>query len=213
MTEKDTAHTIAEQLLQIKAIKLQPEDPFTWASGWKSPIYCDNRLSLGYPRIRTHVRQSFAKLIESKFGKPDLIAGVATAAIAPGVLVAEALGLPFCYVRSASKDHGLKNLIEGGFEKNQSCVVIEDLVSTGKSSIAAIQELRNAGVIVKGLVSIFTYGFDEANEAFKNANCQFYSLSNYDVLIEEAIAKKYIKPNQLTVLQQWRINPQEWGKN
>jgi orotate phosphoribosyltransferase len=130
MIEKDTAHTIAEQLLQIKAIKLQPSEPFTWASGWKSPIYCDNRKSLGYPKIRTFIRQSLAKLIEERFGKPDLIAGVATAAIAPGVLVAEALGLPFCYVRSTPKDHGLKNQIEGDYAANQSCVVIEDLIST-----------------------------------------------------------------------------------
>ncbi|HRC31829.1 MAG TPA: orotate phosphoribosyltransferase [Bacteroidia bacterium] len=210
MIEKDTAHTIAEQLLQIKAIKLQPSEPFTWASGWKSPIYCDNRKSLGYPKIRTFIRQSLAKLIEERFGKPDLIAGVATAAIAPGVLVAEALGLPFCYVRSTPKDHGLKNQIEGDYAANQSCVVIEDLISTGKSSLATVEALRKEKIIVKGMVSIFSYGFEDAVNNFKNANCVLYSLCNYEVLLEEALAKKYIKPEQLSTLRDWRISPSTW---
>lgn len=210
MLEKDTAHTIAEQLLQIKAIKLQPTEPFTWASGWKSPIYCDNRKSLAYPRIRTYIRQSLSKLIEEKFGKPDMIAGVATAAIAPGALVAEALGLPFCYVRSAPKDHGMKNQIEGDYASTQTCVVVEDLISTGKSSLAAVHALRSEKIIVKGLVSIFNYGFETASTAFKNANCPVYSLCNYDVLLDEALAKKYITSEQLNLLREWRTSPSTW---
>lgn len=210
--EKDTAHLIAEHLLQIKAIKLQPDDPFTWASGWKSPIYCDNRLALSYPRIRTYIRQELSKLIESKFGRPDIIAGVATAAIAQGVLVAEALGLPFVYVRPKSKDHGLKNQIEGDVQENQSCVVIEDLISTGSSSLQAVDALKKSGVIIKGMVSIFSYGFKIAEDNFKNANCIVYSLCNYDVLIEQAKLSGYVKETDLKTLLSWRENPAEWGK-
>ncbi len=210
--EKDTAHLIAEHLLQIKAIKLQPDDPFTWASGWKSPIYCDNRLALSYPRIRTYIRQELSKLIESKFGRPDIIAGVATAAIAQGVLVAEALGLPFVYVRPKSKDHGLKNQIEGDVQENQSCVVIEDLISTGSSSLQAVEALKKSGVIIKGMVSIFSYGFKIAEDNFKNANCIVYSLCNYDVLIEQAKLSGYVKETDLKTLLAWRENPAEWGK-
>jgi orotate phosphoribosyltransferase len=210
--EKDTAHLIAEHLLQIKAIKLQPDEPFTWASGWKSPIYCDNRLALSYPRIRTYIRQELAKLIESKFGRPDIIAGVATAAIAQGVLVAEALGLPFVYVRPKSKEHGLKNQIEGEVQENQSCVVIEDLISTGSSSLQAVEALKQNGVIIKGMVSIFTYGFKIAEDNFKNANCILYSLCNYDILIEQAKLSGNIKETDLKRLHSWRENPAEWGK-
>lgn len=209
--EKDSAHLVAEHLLQIKAIRLQPEAPFTWASGWKSPIYCDSRLALSYPRIRTYIRQELAKLIESKFGRPDIIAGVATAAIPQGVLVAEALGLPFCYVRPASKAHGLKNQVEGEVEENQSCVVIEDLISTGSSSLQAVTALRQKGIIIKGMVSIFTYGFKTAEESFKNANCILYSLCNYDVLIEQAKQTGYIKEADVQMLTSWRENPAEWG--
>ena len=165
----DTASKVAEFLLQIKAIKLQPEQPFTWASGWKSPIYCDNRIALSYPRIRTFIRQELVKLIEDKFGRPDMIAGVATAAIAQGALVAEAMGLPFVYVRSSAKDHGRQNTIEGEIKPNMTVVVIEDLISTGGSSLKAVEELRNNGVIVKGLVSIFTYGFETAAANFKKS--------------------------------------------
>src|SRR6186713_227296 len=169
MAQKDeTAHNIAEFLLQIKAIKLQPSQPFTWASGWKSPIYCDNRISLSHPKVRTYIRQALAKLIEEKFGKPEVIAGVATAAIAQGALVAEAMGLPFVYVRSAPKDHGRENLIEGEVQPKQSVVVIEDLVSTGKSSLQAVNALREAGCDVKGMVCIFTYGFQAADDNFEN---------------------------------------------
>lgn len=210
--EKDTAHLIAEHLLQIKAIKLQPDEPFTWASGWKSPIYCDNRVALSYPRIRTYIRQELAKLIEAKFGRPDIIAGVATAAIAQGVLVAEALGLPFCYVRPKSKDHGLKNQIEGEVQENQSCVVIEDLISTGKSSLQAVEALKQKGVIIKGMVSIFSYGFKVADDNFKNANCILYTLCNYETLIDQAKQTGHIKESDLNTLISWRESPDTWGK-
>jgi orotate phosphoribosyltransferase len=210
--QDDTASKVAEFLLQIKAIKLQPEQPFVWASGWNSPIYCDNRISLSYPRVRTFIRQELVKLIEDKFGRPDLIAGVATAAIAQGALVSEAMGLPFVYVRSSAKDHGRQNTIEGEVQPNLSAVVIEDLVSTGGSSLKAVEELRKNGVIVKGLVSIFSYGFEAASDSFKKAGCPFYSLSNYDVLIKQAVATGYVKKQDLPVLQEWRKHPDTWKK-
>lgn len=206
----DTASKVAEFLLQIKAIKLQPDQPFTWASGWKSPIYCDNRISLSHPRVRTYIRQELVKLIENKFGRPDLIAGVATAAIAPGVLVAEAMGLPFVYIRSSAKDHGRQNTIEGEVLPHQSAVVIEDLVSTGGSSLKAVNELRNEDVVVKGLVSIFSYGFDQAAENFRNANCPYYALSTYNDLIVKAIESGYVKAEDLKLLESWRANPSGW---
>lgn len=209
----DTASKVAEFLLQIKAIKLQPDQPFTWASGWKSPIYCDNRIALSYPRVRTFVRQELVKLIESKFGRPDIIAGVATAAIAPGALVAEAMGLPFVYVRPTPKEHGRQNTIEGEVQPNQSAVVIEDLISTGGSSLKAVEELRKNNVLVKGLVSIFTYGFENANENFKKAACPWYSLSNYDVLIRQAIATGYVRKEELPLLEAWRKKPEIWKAN
>jgi orotate phosphoribosyltransferase len=209
----DTASKVAEFLLQIKAIKLQPDQPFTWASGWKSPIYCDNRIALSYPRIRTFIRQELVKLIEAKFGRPDLIAGVATAAIAQGALVAEAMGLPFVYVRPSAKDHGRQNTIEGEVQPDQSAVIIEDLVSTGSSSLKAVEELRKEKVIVKGLVSIFSYGFETATDNFRAAACPYYSLSNYDVLIQQAIRSGYIDKNDLQTLQAWRMNPSQWQKN
>lgn len=206
----DTASKVAEFLLQIKAIKLQPDQPFTWASGWKSPIYCDNRIALSYPRVRTFIRQELVKLIESKFGRPDIIAGVATAAIAPGALVAEAMGLPFVYIRPNPKEHGRQNTIEGEVQPNQSAVVIEDLISTGGSSLKAVEELRKNNVLVKGLVSIFTYGFENANENFKKAACPWYSLSNYDVLIKQAIATGYVRKEELPLLEAWRKKPEIW---
>ncbi|MBK7966303.1 MAG: orotate phosphoribosyltransferase [Bacteroidetes bacterium] len=209
----DTAPKVAEFLLQIKAIKLQPDQPFTWASGWKSPIYCDNRIALSYPRVRTFIRQELVKLIESKFGRPDIIAGVATAAIAPGALVAEAMGLPFVYVRPSPKEHGRQNTIEGEVQPNQSAVVIEDLISTGGSSLKAVEELRKNNVLVKGLVSIFTYGFETANENFKKAACPWYSLSNYDVLIRQAIATGYVRKEELPLLEAWRKKPESWKVN
>lgn len=208
----DTAPKVAEFLLQIKAIKLQPDEPFVWASGWNSPIYCDNRIALSYPKVRTFIRQELVKLIEHKFGRPDMIAGVATAAIAQGALVSEALGLPFVYVRSSAKDHGRQNTIEGEVKADLTAVVIEDLVSTGGSSLKAVEELKKNGVIVKGLVSIFSYGFDTATENFKKANCPFYSLCNYEVLLKQALETGYIKEADLEMLQEWRKDPANWKK-
>ena len=210
--QNDTASKVAEFLLQIKAIKLQPEEPFVWASGWNSPIYCDNRIALSYPRVRTFIRQELVKLIEDKFGRPDIIAGVATAAIAQGALVSEALGLPFVYVRSSAKDHGRQNTIEGEVKPDLTAVVIEDLVSTGGSSLKAVEELKKNGVIVKGLVSIFSYGFDTATENFKKAGCPFYSLCNYDFLLKQALVTGYIKESDLELLQEWRKDPSNWKK-
>jgi orotate phosphoribosyltransferase len=210
--QNDTASKVAEFLLQIKAIKLQPEEPFVWASGWNSPIYCDNRIALSYPRVRTFIRQELVKLIEDKFGRPDIIAGVATAAIAQGALVSEALGLPFVYVRSSAKDHGRQNTIEGEVAPGQTAVVIEDLVSTGGSSLKAVEELKKNGVIVKGLVSIFSYGFDTATDNFKKAGCPFYSLCNYEILLKQALDTGCIKEADLEMLQDWRKDPANWKK-
>jgi len=211
MKFEDTALTIAESLLQIKAIKLDNVNPFTWASGIKSPIYCDNRRTLSYPKIRTYIRQEFVKLINDEFGEVDLIAGVATGAIAAGVLVAQDLGLPFVYVRSEKKSHGLENQIEGVVESGQSVVVVEDLVSTGKSSLNAVQALRDAGCNVKGMVAIFTYGLPEAEENFKQANCILKTLTTYDFLIKKALEQNIIKDFDLQSLIQWRENPKAWG--
>lgn len=205
-----TSKKIAEFLLQIKAIKLQPEKPFTWASGWKSPIYCDNRIALSYPKVRTFIRQTLVNAIEETYGKPDVIAGVATAAIAQGALVAEAMGLPFVYVRASAKDHGRENLIEGEIQAGQSVVVIEDLISTGKSSLKAVEALRNAGCNVKGMISIFTYGFPLAAANFEKEDCNLISLCNYSILLEQAVESNYIKAKDLDVLSQWKENPEEW---
>lgn len=212
MKEKDeSALKIAEFLLQVKAIKLQPLKPYTWASGWKSPIYCDNRVTLSYPGVRTYIRQEFVNAIMKKFGKPDLIAGVATGGIAQGALVAQEMGLPFVYVRSEAKKHGLSNMIEGVVEKGQSVVVIEDLISTGGSSLKAVEALREAGCDVKGMAAIFTYGFKTANDNFKKAKCELVTLSNYDTLITQALQSNYITDKDLKSLQAWRENPAEWG--
>lgn len=206
----DAAHKIAEFLLQIKAIKLQPEQPFTWASGWKSPIYCDNRKTLSYPQIRTFIRQQFVSEINARYARPDVIAGVATGGIAQGALVAQEMGLPFVYVRSEAKKHGLTNMVEGEVEKGQNVVVIEDLISTGGSSIKAIEALREKGCNVKGMVAIFTYGFDESVENFKKINCQTSTLCDYNTLIEVALKHKYITENDLEPLKQWRLSPSTW---
>lgn len=206
----DAAHKVAEFLLQIKAIKLQPEQPFTWASGWKSPIYCDNRKTLSYPQIRTYIRQQYVNIINEQFAKPDVIAGVATGGIAQGALIAQDMGLPFVYVRSEAKKHGLTNMVEGVIEKDQTVVVIEDLISTGGSSIKAIEALREQGCKVKGMVAIFTYGFDEAVENLKKANCPTSALCDYNILIEVALKHKYISPNDLESLKQWRESPSTW---
>jgi len=202
---------VAEFLLQIKAIKLQPNNPFTWASGWKSPIYCDNRITLSHPTIRTYIRQQLTRMVQDMFGSVGCIAGVATAGIPQGVLVAQELGLPFIYVRSKPKDHGTGNLIEGDILTPQRVVVIEDLISTGKSSLQAVEALRSAGYDVAGLAAIFSYGFDVAANNFKEANCPFVTLSNYDALIKYAGENQYILPKDVEVLRQWRENPAEWG--
>ena len=203
---------IAEFLLQIKAIKLQPNKPFTWASGWKSPIYCDNRKTLSYPQIRTYIRQQFVNIINEEFSKPDVIAGVATGGIAHGALVAQDLGLPFVYVRAETKVHGLSNLIEGVIEPGQSVVVIEDLISTGSSSLKAVDALRNAGCKVKGMAAIFSYGFKIADENFKKSKCPVFMLSNYETLIQQALKSNYITEKDLKPLKIWRESPDTWGR-
>lgn len=211
--DEQTAEQTAELLLQIKAIKLQPNEPFTWASGWKSPIYCDNRMVLSYPPIRNYVRSTMAKQIEQKFGKPDVIAGVATGAIGIGVLVAEELGLPFIYVRPEAKGHGRKNQIEGQIKAGQSVVVIEDLISTGKSSINAVRALKEVEVNVKGMVAIFTYGFELATTNFKTENIDLYTLSNYKSLLDQALKTKYITTKEKNILTKWNANPSAWNPN
>jgi orotate phosphoribosyltransferase len=210
--KSDIELKVAEFLLQIKAIKLQPNHPFTWASGWKSPIYCDNRVTLSHPSVRTYIRQKLTQLVQEEFGSVDLIAGVATAGIPQGVLVAQELGLPFAYVRAKAKEHGTGSLIEGEIVEGQRVVVVEDLISTGKSSLQAVEALRNAGLSVAGLVSIFSYGFDQAEENFKAAKCRFATLSNYNTLIEYAAEHSFIAQNDVDLLAKWRKNPADWGK-
>ena len=207
----DPALKVAEFLLQIKAVKLSPKKPFTWASGWKSPIYCDNRKTLSYPAVRTYIRQQFVQAINHEFGRPDMIAGVATGGIAHGALVAHDLGLPFIYVRSGAKDHGMKNQVEGDLTVGRSVVVVEDLVSTGQSSLNAVEALREAGCEVKGMVSIFTYGFDEATKAFAKAKVNLHSLTNYNVLVDQALQDEYITEKDLLPLNEWRKDPANWG--
>jgi len=203
---------IAQSLLQIKAIKLQPANHFTWASGWKSPIYCDNRKTLSFPEIRKEIKDAFVKVIEKEFGKPDYIAGVATGAIAIGVLVAEAMGLPFVYVRPKPKEHGLGNMIEGQIEAGKKVVVVEDLISTGKSSLIAVEALRNAEVDVLGMVAIFTYGFQLSKQNFEKAKVKINTLSNYDALISSALDSGYVKEPDLEQLRAWRKDPENWKK-
>jgi len=198
------SNKIAKYLLEIKAVKLSPNQPFTWASGLKSPIYCDNRKTLSYPKVRKYITQEFVKQIKKEFPDVEVIAGVATGAIALGVLVADAMNLPFIYVRSSSKGHGLQNKIEGFVEKGKKVVVIEDLISTGGSSLEAVKALKNAEMTVLGLSAIFTYGFKKAIDNFKNADCKFFTLSNYETLIEEAIEGNYIKKSDLKMLQDWK---------
>ena len=207
---KTTAKKTAEVLLQINAIKLNPKNPFTWASGWKSPIYCDNRLVLSFPVVRNFVKEEIAKNIENEFGKPDVIAGVATGAIGIGALVAEYLGLPFVYVRPEAKKHGRQNQIEGYIEKGQNVVVVEDLISTGKSSLVAVDALKTAEVNVKGMVAIFTYGFEVSKENFKANNVNLFTLSNYESLLEQALDTNFISQNEVDVLSKWNSNPSEW---
>ena len=210
---KHTARKTAEVLLQINAIKLNPKEPFKWASGWKSPIYCDNRIVLSFPPIRNYIRETMGKQIEKQFGKPDVIAGVATGAIGIGILVAEYMGLPFIYVRPEAKSHGRKNQIEGFIQKGQNVVVVEDLISTGKSSLNAVKALNEAEVNVKGMIAIFTYGFEVAADNFKKNNVDLYTLSNYKSLLDQALETKYISQKDLKTLSAWNDNPSEWNAN
>ena len=200
----ETALNVSESLLQIKAIILQPNDPFTWASGIKSPIYCDNRKILSFPKIRTYIRKEMVTTIEEKYGKPDVIAGVATGGIAVGALVAQELGLPFIYIRSKPKGHGLSNQIEGVVQKGQSVIVIEDLISTGKSSLDAVEVLREKGCSVKGMIAIFSYGLKVAAANFKNAQVPLATLSNYDAMLEKAVDSNYISSKDIKTLKAWK---------
>jgi orotate phosphoribosyltransferase len=209
---RDSARKIADFLLQIKAIKLQPDNPFTWASGIKSPIYCDNRKTLSYPKIRTYLRQQFASVIFDLYSKPDVIGGIATGGIAHGVLVAQDLGLPFIYIRSEAKKHGTENLIEGEIQTGQTVVLIEDLISTGGSSLKAAQALIKEGCNVKGIISIFSYNLPVADAAFKNAKVSYISLCDFPTLIERAVETSYISETEAKSLQEWMKNPEGWKK-
>jgi orotate phosphoribosyltransferase len=208
---KTLEQILAKKLLKIKAIKLQPANPFTWASGWKSPIYCDNRKTLSYPTMRNFIKLELARTIMEKYETVTAIAGVATGAIAQGAMVAEELNLPFVYVRATPKDHGLENLIEGDLKPGSKVVVIEDLISTGSSSLKAVEAIRNAGCHVVGMVAIFTYGFPIAEEQFKEAKVEFTALCNYDSILDEALKTDYIDESEIKTLQEWRKNPQKWS--
>lgn len=203
---------VAEKLLKIKAIKLQPKNPFIWASGWESPIYCDNRKTLSYPQIRTFIKIEIARLIMELYPDVDVIAGVATGAISQGALVADALGLPFIYIRPTPKDHGLENMIEGDLKPKQKVVVIEDLISTGGSSLKAVDAIRNDGSEVLGMIAIFSYGFPVAEQKFKAAKVKLTTLCNYESLVSEALATNYISEEDVATLKEWRQNPAAWGK-
>jgi orotate phosphoribosyltransferase len=207
----NTAQQTAELLLQINAIKLNPKNPFTWASGWKSPIYCDNRIILSFPEVRKYIQKEFSENILDKFGKPDVIAGVATGAIGIGMLVAEALDVPFVYVRPEAKKHGRQNQVEGFLQKGQTVVVVEDLISTGGSSLMAVEALRNEGAIVKGMAAIFTYGFDISLEKIAAANLDVFTLSNYDNLLKQAVSKNYIDKIEFDALKEWSLSPSTWN--
>jgi orotate phosphoribosyltransferase len=208
--ESSTAQQVAEYLLQIKAIKLKPENPFTWASGWQSPIYCDNRITLSFPRIRTYLRDAIAKEIKSRYPQTKAIAGVATGAIGIGMLVAQALDLPFMYVRPEPKKHGRQNQIEGHFDPSAPTVVVEDLISTGKSSLQAVEALRKENIHVLGMVALFSYEFDVAAQNMRDASIELTTLSGYSALIDTAIASKYIASEQEEILKKWREAPQLW---
>lgn len=207
---KQLDRLLAEKLLNISAIKLQPENPFVWASGWNSPIYTDNRKTLSYPDIRSFIKIEISRLILENFGDAEVIAGVATGAIAQGVLVADSLGLPYVYVRSSPKDHGLENLIEGNIKAGQKVVVIEDLVSTGGSSLKAVDAIRNAGGEVIGMVAIFSYEFPVSVEKFREAGVKLMTLSNYNAMLEAALETEYIKESDIETLREWRKDPETW---
>ncbi len=208
---QSTERIIAEKLLEIKAVKLQPANPFTWASGWKSPIYCDNRKTLSYPEVRNLIKLELTRIVREKFENADAVAGVATGAIAQGALVADLLGLPFVYIRSAPKDHGLANLVEGELKQGSKVVIIEDLVSTGGSSLKAVEAVRNFGCEVIGMAAIFTYGFPVAEQKFKEADVNLTTLSNYNAVIEEALKINYIGESDVAILQEWRKDPANWN--
>lgn len=210
---KQLNRILAEKLLRISAIKLQPENPFVWASGWNSPIYTDNRKTLSYPELRSFIKVELCRLIMENFGTVDAIAGVATGAIAQGALVADTMGLPYVYVRSTPKDHGLENLIEGNLQPGQKVVVIEDLISTGGSSLKAVEAIRAAGCEVVGMAAIFTYGFPVAEKAFRDAGVTLYTLSNYNAMLEAALETNYIKPEDIETLKEWRKDPSVWVPN
>ncbi len=212
MEQLESDKQVAKYLLDIKAVELQPNLPFTWASGWKSPIYTDNRKTLSYPEVRNYIKKQFADIIRNQYPDTELIAGVATGAIAVGALVANELDLPMVYVRSSSKNHGLENLVEGVSHFGQKTIVIEDLVSTGQSSLKAVTALRNQGCDVKAMLAIFTYGFSIAKDGFDNAKCPLTTLSNYNTLIEMALETGYVQQNQLQTLLEWRQNPDSWGR-
>ena len=208
---EESAVKVAESLLQIKAIKLNPTNPFHWASGWNSPIYCDNRKSLSYPPVRTFIRQQFVDAINEHFPNAEIIAGVATGGIAHGALVAEAMGLPFAYVRSSAKGHGMQNLIEGDIFKNQKVVVIEDLISTGGSSLKAVDALRENECDVLGMVAIFTYGFELAKKNFEESNCKLITLSDYNSMLKVAVKSDYVSESDVESLTEWRLAPNKWN--
>lgn len=212
LLDTTTAGLVARRLLEIKAIKLQPQQPFTWASGWKSPIYCDNRLALSYPQVRSMIKEKLVEVARNKFNGIEAIAGVATAGIPQGALLADALDLPFLYVRSKAKGHGMENMIEGKVTEGQKVLVVEDLVSTGGSSLKAVQDLRNAGFEVMGMAAIFTYGFEVAGENFAKANIKLVCLSNYEALLPQAIAENYVSGDDLDSLNTWRQDPGNWGR-
>lgn len=207
-----TAKLVAKKLLEIEAIRLSPASPFTWASGWKSPIYCDNRLSLSYPDIRTLIKENLVSVIHTNFISIEAVAGVATAGIPQGALIADTLELPFIYVRSKAKGHGMENMIEGRLVPGQKVVVVEDLVSTGGSSLKAVEDLRNGGVEVLGMVAIFTYGFEIARQNFEQAGVKLICLSDYGHLLDQALSDNLIPDEALVTLQKWREDPSSWGK-
>ncbi|ERJ67264.1 orotate phosphoribosyltransferase [Porphyromonas gingivalis F0569] len=208
---KTLGKLIASKLIEVKAIKLQPNNPFTWASGWKAPIYCDNRKTLSYPQIRSLIKLELARVISETFGDVEAIAGVATGAIAQGALVTDLLGLPFVYVRSSPKDHGLENLVEGELKPNSKVVVIEDLISTGGSSLKAAEAIRNFGCEVLGMVAVYTHGFPMAEQNFEKAGVKLVTLTDYDQVIEEALRTGYISAENVELLREWRKSPETWG--
>jgi len=211
--KNEVAEIIASYLLEIHAIKLHSKNPFTWASGLRSPIYCDNRITLSYPNKRTYIKNQLASAIKDNFNDVDVIAGVATAGVPQGALVADELGLPFVYIRSSAKAHGMTNKIEGKLEKGQTVVVIEDLISTGKSSLNAVDALRDAGAEVKGMIAIFTYGLDIAKENFANKDCKLITLSDYDTMIGKAVSDNYVSSEEESSLLKWSKNPKQWSNN